>query len=177
MAEFGKFDISGLKELQKKLLKLQASKEKFFEECVKALAADLLKRVIKRTPVGYYGITQQRIARKDSKNHKKGDVYYVKKGSEDGKNGGTLRRGWRADIHKSGSNYIAVISNPVPYAIYVEYGHRQTPGRYVPALGKRLVRSWVPGKFMLTISEQELQEIAPQILQKKFEEFLGGAGL
>lgn len=174
MAEFGKFDISGLKELQKKLLKLQASKEKFFEECVKALAADLLRRVKKRTPIGDYREKEEKTAKRNSKKHKKGDVYYVYHASKDGKNGGTLRNGWRTDIHKSGSNYIAVISNPVPYAIYVEYGHRQTPGRYVPALGKRLVRSWVPGKFMLTISEQELQEIAPKILGKKFEEFLGG---
>ena len=173
----GKFDISEFKELQAKLQLLQKNKEKVCQECIKALAQDLLRRVIKRTPVGYYGITQQRIARKDSKHHKKGDVYYVRKGAADGKNGGTLRRGWRADIRKSGSNYIAVISNAVPYAIYVEYGHRQTPGRYVPALGKRLVKSWVPGKFMLTISEQELQQIAPQIIKGVYDKFLGGVGL
>lgn len=174
MADFGKFDISGFKELQKKLQKLQANKDKFAEECIKALAQELLRRVIKRTPVGYYGIKEQRIAKKDSKNHKKGDVYYVKKGGSDGKNGGNLRRNWRMKIHRSGKDYVAVISNAVPYAIYVEYGHRQTPGRFVPALGKRLVKSWVPGKFMLTISEQELNELAPIILKKKFDEFLGG---
>lgn len=57
---------------------------------------------------------------------------------------------------------------------YVEYGHRQTPGRYVPALGKRLKKGWVRGHFMLTISEQEIQSIAPQILEEKIKEFLAG---
>lgn len=28
----------------------------------------------------------------------------------------------------------------------MEIGHHQTPGRYVPAIGKRLVRPFVPGK-------------------------------
>ena len=46
---------------------------------------------------------------------------------------------------------------------YVEYGHRQQPGRYVPAIGKRLKKGWVEGKFMLTISEQEIQKIAESV--------------
>lgn len=174
MAEFGKFDISCFLEMQKKLTALQLNKERFAEECIQALAGELLRRVIKRTPVGYYGVTEQRVAKRNSKNHKKGEVYYVRKGSADGKNGGNLRRNWRMDLRKSGTNYIAVISNAVPYAIYVEYGHRQTPGRFVPVLGKRLVKSFVPGKFMLTISEQELNDLAPRILKIKFDEFLGG---
>lgn len=32
------------------------------------------------------------------------------------------------------------------YARPVEHGHVQEPGRYVPAIGKRLVRDFVPGK-------------------------------
>lgn len=32
------------------------------------------------------------------------------------------------------------------YGPYVEFGHAQQPGRYVPAIGKRLVRDFVPGK-------------------------------
>lgn len=163
MAEFGKFDISQFKELQKKLQKLQKNKEDLFESCIKTLAAELLRRVTKRTPVGYYGKKVRRTARKDSKYHQKGDIYYVHKSSVGGKNGGNLRRNWRVNIHKSGSNYIAVISNAVPYAAYVEYGHRTVNHK-----------GWVLGKFMLTISEHELKEIAPQILKKKFDEFLGG---
>lgn len=32
------------------------------------------------------------------------------------------------------------------HAPHVEYGHRQTPGRYVPVIGKRLKASFVPGQ-------------------------------
>jgi phage gpG-like protein len=38
----------------------------------------------------------------------------------------------------------AFVGSNVDYAPYVEFGHAQTPGRYVPAIGKRLVQSVVP---------------------------------
>ena len=41
------------------------------------------------------------------------------------------------------------VYNNVEYAAHVEYGHRQQPGRYVPAIGKRLKKDFVPGKKML----------------------------
>ncbi|MDD3347340.1 HK97 gp10 family phage protein, partial [Oscillibacter sp.] len=109
--------------------------------------------------------------------------------------GGTLRRGWTAKTEQEaaagggnadgvtyakslpvvhqGNEFIIEIVNPVHYASYVEYGHRQTPGRYVPAIGKRLKASWVKGRFMLTISEQELQAQSPALLEKKLIQFLG----
>lgn len=37
--------------------------------------------------------------------------------------------------------------NPRVYAQYYEYGHRQTPGRYVPQIGKRLKAQFVKGRF------------------------------
>jgi len=40
---------------------------------------------------------------------------------------------------------MAVVGTDVEYAPYVEFGHRQEPGRYVPAIGKRLVASYVDG--------------------------------
>lgn len=55
---------------------------------------------------------------------------------------------------------------------YVEYGHRQTPGRFVPELGKQLKQGWVQGRFMLTMSEKEIQEIAPRVLENKIKKFL-----
>lgn len=58
------------------------------------------------------------------------------------------------------------------YASYVEFGHRQTPGRYVPAIGKRLKASWVDGQYFLTISEEELQTIAPAVIQRKLDQLL-----
>lgn len=85
---------------------------------------------------------------------------------------GVLRRGWTAgkgatqyanslDVRKVGNTYQIDIINPVEYASYVEYGHRT-----------RNHTGWVQGKFMLTISEQELNSISDAILQKKLNKFM-----
>ena len=54
------------------------------------------------------------------------------------------------------------IVNPVEYASYVEFGHRTASHK-----------GWVQGHFMLTMSEQEIQEIAPRVLEAKIKKFLG----
>ena len=78
---------------------------------------------------------------------------------------GELRRSWTVGtVEKRGDLYYIEVINPLEYAQYVEYGHRQTPGRYVPAIGKRLKRSWVQGKFMLTLSENEIQRDMDKII-------------
>lgn len=200
MGKMGSFKASDLKKLQKQLNKIKdGDVDTFVEECAKELAARLLTKVIKRTPVGDYSKEIEVTAKRDSKNHKKGETY-KKKVNPSGKMGGTLRRGWTAKTHEEaasgsgkhipgveeakgyvdslkinhyGDTVVIEIVNPVEYASYVEYGHRQTPGRYVPALGKRLKREWVQGHFMLTMSEQEIQEIAPRVLEAKIKKFLG----
>jgi hypothetical protein len=44
---------------------------------------------------------------------------------------------------------VVYVGTDADYAPYVEFGHSQTPGRFVPALGKRLVASEVkPYPFM-----------------------------
>lgn len=48
--------------------------------------------------------------------------------------------------------------NPVEYASYVEYGHRTANHK-----------GWVKGRFMMTISEQELEKIAPKVLENKIK--------
>ena len=79
-------------------------------------------------------------------------------------------------MRKNGGNYEIEVSNSTEYASYVEFGHRQTPGRYVPAIGKRLKKSWVKGKFMLTISEEELRKEAPAVIKRKISEWLKKLG-
>lgn len=81
---------------------------------------------------------------------------------------GTLRNGWAiGSITESSDMYAIEIINPVEYASEVEYGHRQEVGRYVPALKKRLKKSWVQGKFMMTISITEIDLLTPQIVEAK----------
>ena len=143
------------RELQEFRRKMEASLNDdqindFIESCAKELAARLLAKVIKRTPVGQYPAST-------------------------GKKGGTLRRGWTggknssavayADsltIHHFGDAYVIEIINPVEYASYVEFGHRTANHS-----------GWVEGKFMLTISEQEVQGDAAKILENKLKRKLG----
>ena len=180
MARWGKCDYKELKKLQKNLEKLMKNDTvKFYEECARELAARLLRKVIKRTPVGENQYEMQNVNGKEKK-------YTIK-------NGGTLRRGWTAKtekeaesgsvknaqewansltVKKGGSAYTIEVINPVSYASYVEYGHRQEPGRYVPAIGKRLKNAWVNGKYMLTISSKELEGQMPKILEKRITQFL-----
>jgi len=167
MARMGKVDFRQLEEFTKKVEENLGDDQMdlFIKACAKELAARLLTKVIRRTPVGDYS-----------------------KAVGVDKVGGTLRRGWTGEqqqdvasyvqslnVEQTGDMYTIEIVNPVEYASYVEFGHRQTPGRFVPAIGKRLKESWVEGKFMLTISSQEIQDAAPGILEKKLQRKLGEA--
>lgn len=159
MAQMGSFSAAGLKKLQKQLNKIQQGNvEAFIEECAKELAARLLAKVIKRTPVGVYP-------------------------KSTGKKGGTLQHGWTSNTHEeaasggsgnakayadsleikhNGNTLVIEIVNPVEYASYVEFGHRTANHS-----------GWVQGRFMLTISEQEIQQIAPKVLEAKIKKYLG----
>ncbi|RHW49718.1 HK97 gp10 family phage protein [Bombilactobacillus bombi] len=78
---------------------------------------------------------------------------------------GTLRRNWHVRGPMITSTLIAIeIYNNMEYASFVEHGHRQAPGRYVPAIHKRLKVSWVPGTHMLTKTLFYLDEQIPMLL-------------
>lgn len=160
MAKMGGFSAAGMKKLQQQLNKIQqGDMETFIEACAKDLAARLLAKVIKRTLPGQYPASS-------------------------GKKGGTLRRGWTSETHEEavsgsgkggnakayadsltiqhiGNTLVIEIVNPVEYASYVEYGHRRRNGK-----------GWTQGKFMLSISEQEIQKVAPKVLESKIKKFL-----
>ena len=151
MARSGTINFRDFERIQNNLEKLnQEQVDLFIDACAKELAARLLAKVIKRTPVGDYP-------------------------NSSGKKGGTLRRGWTggktqsavayADsltIHHFGDAYVIEIVNPVEYASYVEFGHRTSNHK-----------GWVNGRFMLTISEQEIQNAAPAIIEKKLMKHMG----
>ena len=151
MARSGTINFRDFERIQNNLEKLnQEQVDLFIDACAKELAARLLAKVIKRRPVGDYP-------------------------NSSGKKGGTLRRGWTggktqsavayADsltIHHFGDAYVIEIVNPVEYASYVEFGHRTSNHK-----------GWVNGRFMLTISEQEIQNAAPAIIEKKLMKQMG----
>lgn len=177
----GGFDFREVKKLQKQMEQMDRDRDKFYEACVRELAARLLSKVIRRTPVGRApkldGIKTVKIKGLNGKNKaflsRSGAIlqkYWA------GYQGGTLRRSWTmGEIQKIGDSYQIEVINPTEYASYVEYGHRQKPGRYVPALGKSLKKAWVPGKLMMTISEKQIRAATPAFLEKKLSEYLKGA--
>ena len=158
-----KVDVRQLERLQKKLEKASTLDiDAFCEACAKELAARLLRKVIKRTPVGNYSDTYELEDDGESK-------FLV----ESGKVGGALRRGWTMrQLHHFDDTYVIEIINPVEYASYVEFGHRQVPGRYVPAINAKLKIGWVKGQLMLTTSEKEISNIAPKFLETKLNQLL-----
>lgn len=85
---------------------------------------------------------------------------------------GVLNKNWYVVITKVSGGYEAEIINNTEYASYVNYGHRQTPGRYVPAIGKRLKKGWVDGKFFIELSVAELKAITEPLLEKKLKKYL-----
>lgn len=151
MARNGNVDIRELENFRRKVKSSLGTNEinAFIESCAKELAARLLAKVVKRTPVGEYP-------------------------QSSGKKGGTLRRGWTGEksqavtsyagnlkVNHYGGVYVIEIVNPVEYASYVEFGHRTRGGA-----------GWVEGKFMLTVSEQEVQSASRKILENKLKKKL-----
>lgn len=175
MAKGGSIDFKEIGKLQKQIERLEQDWEDFNRECIQELASRLLGKVKQRTPVGKAPKLDGPKTVKIKGANEKSRTFLPKNGAIKqkywaGYQGGTLRRGWTVgDIQKIGDNYQIEIINPTEYASYVEYGHRQTPGRYIPALGVSAKKAWVPGKFMLTISEKEINYIAPKLIEKKLE--------
>lgn len=52
------------------------------------------------------------------------------------------------------------------YAPHVEYGHKQTPGRYVHAIRKRLKASFVPGQYFFKKNVDIQREIYHKDLKR-----------
>ena len=190
MAKWGKTDYKQLKRVQEKLQRLaETDFDRVCRELSQELAQRLLAKTIRRTPVGVKPKFLDEDKKALPKTQKvtgasgKKRSFLTREGAIldkywSGYVGGTLRRGWQVNSVKvkrrkgAGATYEVEIINPVEYASYVEYGHRQRPGRYVPQIGKTLKRGWVPGRFMLTISERELEVDGPKIIEKRVMEAL-----
>lgn len=158
MAKWGACDFKQLVALQKRMEQLERTDlDAFCRSCAQELAARLLALVIPRTPVGVYEDKLVSFTTRDGK-----QVSFWAKAN---KTGGNLRRSWTTRdglrVVKEGDTYTITIENSALYASYVEFGHRTANHK-----------GWVRGKFMLTISEQQLQTRLPQILERKLKVYL-----
>lgn len=173
-------DYRELQELQKRMQNfIDHGADELCRDCTNELTARLYRTVVRRTPQ-YKGSEKYpapktvnvKIRGADGKLRKR--TFLSAEGVRI-KHGGTLKRGWNVSfegggVKKNGNTYERVLSNPVYYASYVEYGHRQEPGRFVPQIGRRLKDAWVPGQHFVKKSEQDIQKIAPALIQKKLDE-------
>lgn len=64
------------------------------------------------------------------------------------------------DISLVGDNLEVIISNPMEYASYVEYGHRS-----------------YEGKYMLTVAVDDVSKVMPQRFEQQFRQFLISKGV
>lgn len=79
---------------------------------------------------------------------------------------GALRALWDiGEIRGSGANIEVEIVNPADYASFVEYGARNVNG------------SWREGRFMLTLSLDEIQRQMPERFHKQFRQWLINRGM
>ena len=86
---------------------------------------------------------------------------------------GDLRRSWQLKgPFFSGTDISVELRNSKNYASFVENGHRQTPGRYVPAIGKRLKASWVPGQHFLQKATKQTSNQIPQLITPVMDDIL-----
>ena len=86
---------------------------------------------------------------------------------------GDLRRSWQliGPIF-SGADILIELRNSKNYASFVENGHRQTPGRYVPTIGKKLKASWVPGQHFLQKATKQTSNQIPQLITPVMDDIL-----
>jgi hypothetical protein len=76
---------------------------------------------------------------------------------------GELRRNWQVGrVERRGDAYQVEIYNNTHYAQFVEFGHRT---------GADLTK-WIEGRFMMTISMQEIERELPRYLEKRMIELL-----
>lgn len=183
---FGEIKFDAFKDLSKRLHEaIDSGKvDDLIEDCLRDEAATLLELVIPLTPTGEKPPIGAVIGgAKGASADKKAAAFNAAWG---GYVGGTLKRGWTGGkdidpeafaqmlpIEKGGKVFLITVENIDEKASYVEEGHRQTPGRYVPAIGKKLVKPATEGRHFLEEAEMQLRAGAAEAkMQKRLDQFL-----
>lgn len=141
-------DLSGFDELLKKTQELQDNVSSLNKTITDDLAQHYLAEAIANTPVG------------------------ETKASPDGKYRSVsehMRRSWEAE--RINDSTVKVL-NTASYASYVNDGHRQQPGRFIPVLGKRLTKSFVKGLHMQEKAEAATRRASDTIMKNALDDYL-----
>lgn len=144
------------KELLKRLEQAAKVSPAFVEKLTNQIAARLLRSLKKNTPTYETPAYAKPI-----------EGYTAKR------TGGALKKGWKSErVQVKGDTIEIIVFNPVKYASYANYGHRQKPGRFIPQLGLRLKKSWVQGQFFMEKSEEEIKRILETVIWRQVDAFL-----
>ena len=123
---------------------------------LRQMAAAYLRAAIKETPTGARGTVEVN-----------GKEYHIQTEH--------MRRSWgTGKLERAARDYRMAVTNSASYASFVNDGHRQTPGRFVPILGKRLVANFVEGKHITEIAQAYTESKAGGIIRRQTSELLKG---
>lgn len=174
----------------------QFNSDKMCEDAIKQLGAVYIASAKRNTPVG--GNKQAEVSEKafnasgatlakTMKEHKalkaSGNGGYVKrvgrkKGVKDKvyrifSSSEHMRRSWQLGaVEKEGNRKFKIpVSNTASYATFVDEGHRQQPGRYVPIIGKRLVNSYVKGLHITDKAMKATNKARVRVLNRVIEDY------
>ena len=141
-------DLSGFEELLKKTNELQNNVSFLNQTITDNLAQHYLAEAIANTPVG------------ETKTSPDGKYRSVSE---------HMRRSWEAE--RINDSTVKVL-NTASYASYVNDGHRQRPGRFIPVLGKRLTKSFVKGLHMQEKAEAATRRASDKIMKNALDDYL-----
>lgn len=86
-----------------------------------------------------------------------------------------MRRSWEVGkLERGARDYRMAVTNSASYASFVNDGHRQTPGRFIPIIGKRLVANFVDGQHMAEKAQAYTESKAGGIIRRQTSELLKG---
>lgn len=141
-------DLSGFDELLRKTQELRDNVSSLNKTITDDLAQHYLAEAIANTPVG------------ETKTSPDGKYRSVSE---------HMRRSWEAE--RINDSTVKVL-NTASYASYVNDGHRQQPGRFIPVLGKRLTKSFVKGLHMQEKAEAATRRASDKIMKNALDDYL-----
>lgn len=154
-----KVDFSGLRDFAKQLNAIPT--DSMCKEAVTQLGAVYIASAKRNTPVK--GNQTIEIKRKD------GSTERITSSSEH------MRRSWQmGTVEKRGRTYRIKVSNSASYATFVDKGHRQTPGRFVPILGKKLVGNYVKGLKITDKAEKAVKRAQGRVFETVIDKHTKG---